>query len=266
MKTLAIARFINVGHRGAAAYAPENTIASFEEAITRKADMIEFDLRRTIDGSVVAFHDRYIKLSNGRKKAVSKVRIGELGRAIAHIGADLALFEEILIKFGRRIPLNIEIKIGGIEREVLFLLKKYPPAFEPTISSFYPWILKRYKRLDRNLKIALILGQEKIRKINFLARPMVDKLVSGLGIKAIHLQETIVSRAVVDTLTRLGVSILVWTVDDPEKMRKLVKLGVDGIITNKPDILYKICSEMSLHEKPILHRVNGNMGRFAYTR
>ncbi len=259
-----MAKFYNVGHRGAAAYKPENTIASLEEAISRQADMIEFDIRRTADGVIVLFHNRGVRISPGHQKAVSKINFDELSEIAGAGGYELAKFEDVLKLLGPRIPLNIEIKTGGFEADIVRLLKTYPPAFEPILSSFFPWVLGRLKRIDSGLKTALILGRNRVHRLNILARPAVRRLVTTLGISSIHLDQRIVSSAAVDNLINSGVTVFVWTVDDPDDMRRFLRMGVNGIITNKPDLLYRVCLEMADAKEPILKRITNNLGRFAY--
>ena len=252
---------LNVGHRGAAAYAPENTTASFDMAIKCRADMIEFDLRRISDGTIVLFHDRYFRLQSGARKAVSKARFAEIERYALRKGFKIATFEEILRRYGQIIPMNIEIKIGGIEKDIVHLLRKSPPFFKPTISSFYPWILNRIRHIDSNLRTALIIGQN---GINLLAKPILWQLISRLGLSAVHLQDSLITKRLIASLRKAGVGIAVWTVDTPEEMRKMIRLGVDNIITNKPDILFDICREMTGEAKPILSPTNNQIGKFAY--
>lgn len=258
-------KFLNVGHRGAAAYAPENTIASLEEAILLRADMLEFDLRKTADGILVLCHDPVIKTARGVHSAISKMSFKELDIATKAQGYEVATFEEVLKIFGPRIPLNIEVKLGGFEHQIVEFLRRYPPAFEPTISSFYPWIMARIKLIDKNLRTALIVGQDSVRRINILARPIIERIISILRLDAVHIQESIVSSTMVEYLKQADVAVLVWTVDDPEQMRKLIGNNVDGIITNKPDILYEVCFELTKSERPPLKTISDAFGRFAYS-
>lgn len=251
----------NVGHRGAAAYAPENTADSFDMAIKCRADMIEFDLRRTADGNIILFHNRYFRLQSGARKAVSKARFAEIERFAARNKYRIPTFEEILKRYGQMIPMNIEIKIGGLEREIVSLLRRFPPVFEPTISSFYPWILNRVRHIDDTIRTALIVGQSGIQ---LLTKPMMGKLIASLDISAVHLQDSIISKSLISSLRRAGIAIAVWTVDKPEEMKKMIRLGVESIITNKPDLLYEVCLEMSRGEKPLLIQTNNSIGRFAY--
>jgi glycerophosphoryl diester phosphodiesterase len=259
-----MAKFYNVGHRGASAYQPENTIASLQEAISRHADMIEFDIRRTADGVIVLFHDRSIKTVMGRRKAISKIAFSELAKITAADGYKLAEFEDVLKLLSPRIPLNIEIKAGGFEAEIVELLQTYPPAFEPTLSSFFPWVVGRLKKINGSLKTALILGRQRINRFNILTRPAIRRLVRTLGISSFHLQKEILSSKVANNLVETGISFFVWTVDDPDDMRRFLKMGVDGIITNKPDLLYQVCLEVADADEAILKRIGNNPGRFAY--
>jgi glycerophosphoryl diester phosphodiesterase len=259
-----MAEFYNIGHRGAAAYQPENTVASLEEAIIRRADMIEFDIRRTADGLIVLFHNRDIKSRSGQRRAISKMNFAELAEIAAADGYELAKFEDVLERFGPRIPLDIEIKVSGFEADVVRLLGIHPPAYKPTLSSFYPWVVGRLKRFDKSLSTALILGRQRVHRFKILARPAIRRLITTLGISSIHLQDTIVSPAMVDNLAGSGVTVFVWTVDDPAEMRRFLRMGVDGIITNKPDLLYQVCLEMADAREPILKKITDNIGRFAY--
>ncbi len=257
-------KFINVGHRGAAAYAPENTLASFAEAIACKADMIEFDIRRTLDRVLIVHHDRAIVTPSGRQRAISHMTYAELLSAAEARGFALATFEEVLRSFGPRIPMNIEVKVGGFERDIIDLLHQYPPSFEPTISSFLPWVVARIKRFDKRLKTGLVLGQERLMKVNILAPSVVKRLIWALGIGAMHLQKSIITQDVVSRLSGFGLTVFVWTVDDPSEMRRFIKMGVDGIITNRPDTLYETCLDLSRSDKPTLKEITDTFGRFAF--
>ncbi len=259
-----MAKFYNVGHRGASAYARENTLVSFHEAVTRHADMIEFDLRRTVDGVIVILHNGSVKTSSGHRLPVSRVTFGELSSTAHANGYSIATFEEVLETFGAVVPFDIEIKVGGFEAEIIELLDKYPPAFAPTLSSFFPWVVYRLRNLRPDMNTALVLGEKKVLRLNILARPVIEKLVSALGVSAFHLRETIVTESVVRKLARLGLMVFVWTVDDPRDMRRFLNINVDGIITNKPDLLYETCLEMASAKKPLLKRMSSATGGFAY--
>jgi glycerophosphoryl diester phosphodiesterase len=256
-------RFLNIGHRGAAALARENTVASFRKAIACGADAIEFDVRKTIDGVLVLFHDRTITTEKGRRP-VSTLTFDELTGAAALWSYTIPTLEEILRGFGDRIPMFIEIKARGFEVEVVSALKKFKPAFPPMISSFLPWIVGRIKALDENLDTGLIFGRERTYRLGLFTRPVLRRMIKSLAINSIHLEESQVNPRLVGRLVDNGLKIFVWTVDNEDSMRKLIYNRVNGIITNKPDLLRTVCSEMADSEEPILRKTAGEPGRFTY--
>ena len=257
-------RFLNIGHRGACAYAPENTAASIEEAITRCADMVEFDLRQTADGVIVLFHDRTVVTRSAKRVPVSRISFSELSDIAGTAGYRLSTFEEILREFGSRIPLDIEIKVRGFEGKVIHLLKKYPPAFEPVISSFVPGVIERIKRLGPSIRTGLVLGFSKMPQLNIFARPVVIRLISKTGVDSVHLHKSLVSKHILQKLFALGATVYIWTVNDPDEMTRLLKAGVDGIVTDTPDVLYEICRNLAESREPVLSKSELPGNRFFY--
>ena len=257
--------FLIIGHRGACAYAPENTAASIEEAMARGADMVEFDLRQTADGVIVLFHDRIARSVSGRTMSVSKLTYHELSAVAEAGGYRLATFEEILALYRSRISFDIEIKVRGFEEEVIRLLDKHPPVFEPMITSFVPGVVRKIKRIKPSLRTGLILGYSRIPQLNIFARPIIDRLISGKGVDSVHLHRSLVSESILSKLRILGVEIHVWTVNDPEEMKRLLTMGVNGIVTDGPDVLHDVCRRMAGAEQPVIGEAKLFPGRFAYT-
>lgn len=257
-------RFLNIGHRGACAYAPENSANSIEEAISRNVDMVEFDLRQTADGSIVLFHDSTAVTRSGKRVPVSRISFSELYDVAAAAGFRLSTFEEILQEFGSRIPLDIEIKVRGFEEKVIQLLEKYPPAFEPVISSFIAGVIGCIRKLDPSIKTALVLGYSKIPFMNIIMRPIIGRLISKTGVDSVHLHRNLVSRRILRKLFAAGVKVYVWTVNKPDEMTRLLKAGVDGIITDTPDVLYDICRKMAESQEPVLSKSEISQNRFFY--
>jgi glycerophosphoryl diester phosphodiesterase len=259
-----LSKFTNVGHRGAGAYAPGNTIASFDEAMRCQADMIEFDVRQTSDGIMVLNHDSTVKTFAGKRQAVSRLSFSDLVQIMRSRGRVIATFEDVLDRFGPTIPLDIEIKIGGFESQVVRMLRKYSLVYPPILSSFFPWVLRRLKDLDSDLQTAMILGQDSVRRLGALALPVIEKLVTSLGIGSIHLQKSVVTESLIRNLSQIEITVFVWTVDDPDDMRRFIEIGIHGIITNKPDVLYDICLELAGTNRPVLRRIDNHPCRFAY--
>ncbi len=231
----------NIAHRGASAYAPENTVEAFEEAIVRNADMIEFDLRRTSDGVIVVYHDSHIDLADGSKQAVSRMTYSELAEYTGKAGFKLATFERVLSDFGPRIAMNIEVKIGGFERELIKMLKCSSPEFRPVISSFKPQIIRQVKRIDPSALTGLVVGSRVSGAVRFLTKPLVRNLFSGTQYDSIHLHKELASSEIIDGLLDSGFSVYVWTVNEPDLISTLISFGVTGIISDVPDVVHGIC-------------------------
>ena len=256
--------FLNIAHRGASAYAPENTAAAFEKAIACQADMIEFDLRQTSDNAVVIFHEPAVAAADGQIRRVSKTTLAELSEIAEGNGFPLMTFRDLLRDFGQRVALDIEIKVGGFEKEVVRLLRENPPLFEPVISSFKPEILRRIKKLDSNLKVGLIIGASKIKSLSFIAKPFVERILARSIYDTVHLHKSLISPSVMESLLDAGFPVYVWTVDDPEEIKGLVGQGVLGIISDVPDVVYEACSGIADSQNPVLNRSAGRAHHFGF--
>lgn len=246
-------KILNIAHRGASAYAHENTFEAIEKAILLGADMVEFDLRQTKDGVIVLWHDEKVLAGNGKSVPVSNIAVNDLDILSKKNGFKLAGFEEVLKEFGSRIALDIEIKTGGFEEEVVYLLKRCPPVFPPTISSFHSSVIRKIKKLDCSLKTGLVLGNVRLLKAGYFGRSIIRRLALKSRANSIHLNFGIASEPIINELTDLGFDLYIWTVNDKRDMKNLIEMGVDGIITDKPDVLNSIRGS-SAERKPDFSR------------
>src|SRR5690349_19688410 len=114
------------GHRGASTEAPENTPRAFARAIELGSDGIEFDLQATADRVPVVLHDRDVRRTTNGQGAVDRLTLSELRALDAGDGERVPTFDEVLELVGDRLHLDLEIKQGGIEAEVLSVLERHP--------------------------------------------------------------------------------------------------------------------------------------------
>lgn len=228
---------MNIAHRGASAYAKENTLSAIEEAIKRKADMVEFDLRQTADNVIVLYHDPYIDSKEGKRLFIDSLSYSKLCELTKENGFDIATLPEVLRLFGSRIRLNLEIKTEGFEKEVLELLKKYPPLHEPVISSFKISVIKKNRILNKKVKLGVILGCYRLKLINLLMQYYIFNFVKKYNVSSIHLNSKIARKRLIEKFNHIGVSVYIWTINDIDKFKQFIKAGVQGIITDKPDLL-----------------------------
>ncbi|GAB3702758.1 glycerophosphodiester phosphodiesterase [Mariniluteicoccus flavus] len=226
-------------HRGASAYAPENTIEAFELAERQGADGIELDVQLSADGELVVIHDETVdRTSTGSGRVVdlsldslrafdfangmagfSDVRIPTLGEVFEAVSpGDMVV--------------NVELKNGinfypGMEKRVVDLVGDLGMADRVLISSFNHYSLKTVQQLDPLLPLGLLFAEGLYLPWEYAA---------DFGARAIHPALPFLQvPGVVEYSHQAGVEVNVWTVNEPEHLALCVAAGVDGIITNHPD-------------------------------
>lgn len=228
-------------HRGASVFHPENTLEAFSLAVEQGVDGIELDVHLSKDGEIVVAHDeRLERVSNG-KGYINDRTLDELkslnfdnsffgGRTCR-----IPLLSEVfsLLK-PTNITANIELKTTErlypeLPKKLLDLAEKNAMKNRIIYSSFNHYSLKQLKSLDSGAKIGLLYESG-----------MVDPWVYAkyLGADAINPHYYIIAALpeIVERCHEHGVAVNVWTVDDPQAIKSMLKNGVDGIITNRPDI------------------------------
>lgn len=245
---------IIIAHRGASAYAPENTFPAFEKAIAMGADMIETDVHQTKDDVVVIMHDLSVDRTTDGKGMIKELTFEEFSQLrISHSSLpkniDSSLVKNInppsleeTIKFiNGRCILLIEIKKGnnyypGIERRIVDLIHKYKAeSWISTIHSFDKKTLLNVAKADSNINLQkLIVFKLPLVSFTFDRRVRKDDFKNWEGVN-VHYR--FCTKRVIRKIHALHKNVYVWTVNKPRMAKKLAKRGVDGIITNKPDIL-----------------------------
>ena len=234
-----------IAHRGASAYAPENTLAAFELAAQQGADMIELDVQRSADGVLVIFHDDTTERWDGRARLASECTLSEL-LALDIGGAKVATLAETCV-FAREqgMRMNVELKAAGFGAEVAHMLRAERVEELVLISSFVETALIEFAVASPALPRAYLMGTE---TFNLAVRAREGWPFSALqrtGSAAWHPSyELPLLTWLIPRVRKAGYQVNVWTVDDVAWMRKLVKLGVEGIITNTPDVLRDIIQKI----------------------
>jgi glycerophosphoryl diester phosphodiesterase len=207
-----------LGHRGARSTRsiPENTIPSFDLALEHGCDGFEFDVRLTADGQAVVCHDPEIggvEIANARAEQVSQ----------------LPSLPQILARYQSTAFVDIELKVPGLEAIVHELLQKHPPRRGHVVSSFLPEVLLALRSLDADLPLGLICETTaQYREWQTLPVPFVSP------------HHTLIHINVMQALREAGRKVLAWTVNVPERMQELRDMGVNGIISDRTDLLGKL--------------------------
>ncbi|MCG8605597.1 glycerophosphodiester phosphodiesterase [bacterium] len=232
---------LNFAHRGFTASAPENSLAAFKAAMELGVDGIELDTRLCKSGELVVFHDPTLKrMTNGRgfikNKTLAELRELRLKYADAPSEERIPTLEEVVATAKSNLLLNIEIKANGlpkdhVESEVVNLVRRCGIADQTIISSFNPVIIRRINKLDSALMTGYLVDK------NFRFRNSEIPLTKFIGASAIHLEHSLVKDKLIAKMRDLNYYVAVWTVNDPEEMRRLIHLGVHAIITDRPNVL-----------------------------
>lgn len=237
--------FVNYAHRGASAYAPENTMTSFRKALQLGANGIELDLQQTKDGKIVVFHDNKIeKKSNGKGK-ISDYTYKELldfdfgsWFNLKFKNEKIVLFEDFAKEFlSKELTFAIELKQEGIEKDTLDIVKKYATHDDIYITSFNFNALKNVRMIDSNIKLSWLI-EEKINEDN------VSKLLKIKGYQICPNAEH-ASPSGIELANKSGLGVRLWGVFNEDIMRKVFNFNIDGMTVNFPDKLKELMEAKS---------------------
>jgi glycerophosphoryl diester phosphodiesterase len=225
-----------VGHRGAAGLAPENTLLSFVTALKLGAQMIELDIHETLDGHLVCIHDGTVDRTTDGTGTVSEMDLQELRQLDAGFGEKIPLLSEVLDMARGRLIVNIEIKTLGVEDSLLGLVKSREMTNDIIVSSFYHETLIAMKELNSEVKTAILIDAPKSDLITY-ALDLVSDAINPLFF--------LVSDEMVEGAHCNSIKIYPWTVNDGSQILALLNLGVDGIITDFPNVGIKVLKDFS---------------------
>jgi len=220
---------LRIGHRGARAYAPENTIKSFEKAIEIGVDAVELDIRKTSDNELVVIHDADIKRTTNGKGLVSELTLKEI-RSFSADGEKIPTLDETLNFLDKKVKVFIELKEAGVEEQVLSIVRSKGLKKNVVIVSFLEDALKKVRELDSDIETGLIYAKHK------------NPVKAALELKANYLLALyrFTHSANVQKAHENGLKMVVWTINDPEEANEYFNKGVDGIASDKPDILMQL--------------------------
>ncbi|MDQ7786755.1 MAG: glycerophosphodiester phosphodiesterase [Thermodesulfovibrionales bacterium] len=217
--------FLKVGHRGAKAYETENTLESFTKAIELGANAIELDVRTSGDGELILIHDDNLKRVFGSDVPVKGVTLNELKELT---GNRIATLDEALRYIGRKVEkILVELKEVGYEDKVIETVRKMNLTDRVILLSFHEESLARARDLDRTIETGLVYTK--------LKKPLDAAL--RLNAQYIVPLYRFVHAAKVTKAHKKGLKVIVWTINTENEARTYRAKDVDGIATDKPDIL-----------------------------
>ncbi len=210
-------RPLRIAHRGMPRRIRENTLSSFEAALSAGADGIELDVHATADGVVVVHHDPHV--TGGLEIARTAWRVLQL--AASGKGLEIPTLADVCELVDDRAELFVEIKGAGIERKVATALRRHRGSF--AIHSFDHPTIRRLSHLDRRLRLGLLFEER---------TPDVVAMLAANGARDAWPQHAIVDARLVDAVHGAGGRVIAWTVNDPRDLARLAALDVDGLCTD----------------------------------
>lgn len=242
-----------IGHRGASAVAPENTLVAFEKAMTDGADGFEFDVQLASDGVPVVIHDTTLKRTGLRSGSIADLSSIEL--QMVDVGSWFSFryprrAHQSFVKEGvptlagvlecfRGSPavLYIEMKCSTrkcptLAGEVVRLIHEKQLANRVVVESFALESIREIKRIDPGIRTAALFEPKLSRPVPS-KRAMIEKALSSEA-DEIALHRTIANTRTIEEARRRGLHVVVWTVDHPSWIERAMKSGVHAIITNEP--------------------------------
>ena len=231
-----------IGHRGASAITPPNTLKAFEKAIELKADYSEFDIHLTKDGEIVIIHDTDTFNTTGVKGLVKDMTLDQIKNLSVGEGEQIPTLKELINLARDKMGLQIEIKAKNLLKILIEILKKEGLVNTSIISSFMLSELQKLKLLEPNVKVGLLTPMELMRPSQY-KRKIVQ--IAKNGFYSIHPYYTRTDKELVDFAHEQGLKVFVWTVNSRRAMKKLIEIGVDGIITDNIALLNEVLGKES---------------------
>jgi glycerophosphoryl diester phosphodiesterase len=256
-----------IAHQGGELLAPSNTLTAFQKAVDLGVDVLEFDIHITKDGHLVTVHDPSVDRTTNGKGYIHDLTLNQIQKLDAgyHFknldgelsyrgkGVYIPSLEEVFKSFPT-MKMVIEIKddnpaerVPEISEKLWHLIQKYQKEGQVVVASFDQEIINQFGKISDG-KVALSAGEDEIRKFIIFKKLFLANLYHpNADVFQIPTKQSIfnlASPSIMKEAERRNVNIQYWTIDDQETMRSLIEDGADGIITNRPDLLLEVLTEM----------------------
>ncbi len=224
-----------IGHRGAAALEPENTLRGFRKAIEIGVDYVEFDVHRCKSGEIVVIHDETVDRTTNGKGFVRDLKLQQLKKLDAGKGEDVPTLQEAIDTCKGKVKMQIELKEHGLEEDTVATIERNGIAADVIVISFYHNFIKKVKEIANTRKLqiktgALIVGNP-VNAADVVKAAKADYLSAN---------QNFTDERMVRDLRKAGLEVTVWNCDTEKDIQRLAKLRVDAIGSNRPDLLMRV--------------------------
>jgi glycerophosphoryl diester phosphodiesterase len=216
-----------MGHRGAAALEPENTLLSITRAMEIGVNAVEIDVRLSKDKEIVVIHDSTVDRTTNGTGPVSSYALKEIKKLDAGKGETIPTLNEAIDLIGNKVRLVIELKEEGTERKVVELIKRNNLDDNVYVISFWHRLVKTVKEMDSRIKTGVL----------FVGCPVDAYIATQASSDAFVMKYTFVNRNFVEIAHKEGLKIFIWNIDDRDLLKHYADMRVDGIGSNDPRVL-----------------------------
>ena len=244
---------LRIGHRGAPALAPENTLASFRAAVEADVDLVELDVLDLPRGPLVVAHSDHLDevshgTARGSVRALSLAQLREVAPELPTLEDALGFFAEEAPGVGVHIDLKLRTRFDELAAEVV----RFGLERRTVVSAFHISSLRAVARQAPGIRIGFTYPHDRmgvsrrprtwpvvglgLTAMRVSVPSRVGRLLRKAGATALMLQHRLVTPAAVARAHELGAPVLAWTVDSTADLDRVVAAGVDGVITNDPGI------------------------------
>jgi len=218
---------IIMGHRGAAALEPENTLLSIGRAIEIGVNAVEIDVHLSKDKEIVVIHDSTVDRTTDGSGPVCNFTLDELKKLDAGKGQHIPTLQEVIDFIGNKVDLVIELKEEATEESVFELIKKNNIEDTVYVISFWHRFVKTIKEMDSHIKTGVL----------FVGCPVDICIATQTSADAVVMNYSFIDSKFVQTAHKENLKVFVWNIDERNLLKPYVDMGVDGIGTNDPRVL-----------------------------
>ena len=237
-----------IAHRGFSGQAPENTLVAIRQAIEVGADMVEIDVTVTADGHVILLHDETLDRTTDGQGSPTSMTLDEIRELDAgswfapeYAGEGIPTLTEALETVKDRILINVEIKSEAVEHgvvpKVAALIVEHEMLDQVVVSSFSPEALRLMKITDPAVITATLFNKE----LHTDRDPL--EIIQEVGSRGFNISGKRLTAAMVERCHRHGIPVAVYTVNEPDDLRRLIELGVNAVFTDHPDLMIEVLAK-----------------------
>lgn len=235
-------------HRGLSAVAPENTLAAYRMVIDAGYEFAECDVHVSADGVPVVFHDHDLARLAGIPTPIAQFKVEQLKsldvgawKSAEFAGERIPTLAELLAAVKGKLRLAVELKVRSIEQRVIEVIQRsgIPPA-DMLILAWEADIITRLSKLAPELPTALLF--KKVPQSDEGQRDAVE-MAAAAGAWGVAPRRSAAKEALIAAAHERELAVLVWTVNDAGSAQRLAALGVDGLISDAPDVVQEAIRE-----------------------